>query len=51
LFDFSQDIYGKEKNIEFVAFIRSERKFASVQELIEQIRRDTETAKKHLHSV
>jgi riboflavin kinase/FMN adenylyltransferase len=51
LFDFSQDIYGKEMSIEFVAFIRSERKFASVQELIEQIRRDAETAKKDLHSV
>lgn len=46
LFDFNQDIYGDELTIRFHSFIRSERKFGSVTELIEQIHKDSDTAKK-----
>jgi riboflavin kinase/FMN adenylyltransferase len=33
LFDFSGDLYGKTLTVEFVEFIRSERKFESVDAL------------------
>ncbi|OXM84716.1 bifunctional riboflavin kinase/FAD synthetase [Paenibacillus rigui] len=45
LFDFSQNIYGKELSIEFVSYLRPERKFGSVSELIAQIHRDADQAK------
>ncbi len=37
---FSGDIYGKKINVEFIDFAREEKKFASIDELKEQIRRD-----------
>lgn len=40
IFDFSQDIYGREVCIEFLAKVRDEIKFSSVEKLREQIRRD-----------
>lgn len=48
LFDFNEDLYGKQLTVELVAFIRSERKFESIQGLIDQIGIDAETAKKRL---
>ena len=45
LFDFSQTIYGESVKVELVAFIREERKFPSVDDLIAQIRRDADEAK------
>ena len=33
LYDFSGDLYGKNLTIEFLAFRRPERKFASIEEL------------------
>jgi riboflavin kinase / FMN adenylyltransferase len=52
LFDFHEQIYGETVTVRFVGFIRQERKFASVTELVEQIRSDMEQAKemfdKHL---
>lgn len=45
LFDFSDTIYGSRISIEFIEYIRPERKFDSVGELVEQIRRDAEKAK------
>ncbi len=45
LFDFDQQIYGDDVEVEFRAFIRPERKFASVDELRAQIARDAETAR------
>ena len=45
LFDFSDDIYGKHITVEILKFIRPEKKFASFDELKEQIARDIQTAK------
>jgi riboflavin kinase/FMN adenylyltransferase len=46
LFDFSGDLYGKELRIRFVKHLRPERKFASVEELREQIAKDAEEARR-----
>ena len=45
LLDFDADIYGKELNIEFVARLRDELKFDSVDALVEQIWMDVEEAR------
>lgn len=45
LFDFSEDIYGEKIRIEFVSFIRSEKRFNGIQELIEQIKADADHVK------
>ena len=45
LFDFSRDIYGKEIEVSFISRIRDERKFSGVEELIEQLKSDEETAR------
>ncbi len=45
IFDFGEDIYGKEIKIEFLRFIRGERKFDSVELLAAQVKKDIETAK------
>lgn len=46
LFDFNEFIYGLEIKIEFIKRIRSEKKFDSVEELIENIKKDVLFAKK-----
>lgn len=46
LFDFSGDLYGKELRVMFGKFLRSERKFGSVEELREQIAKDAEEARR-----
>lgn len=46
LLDFSGDLYGKELGLEFYAFLREERKFASPQELKEEVCRNAEEARK-----
>jgi riboflavin kinase/FMN adenylyltransferase len=48
LFDFSADLYGKQVQISFLDFLRSEKKFNSVQELIEQIGSDEDEARRRL---
>jgi riboflavin kinase/FMN adenylyltransferase len=40
LFDVSEDLVGKELSLQFVKFLRSERKFNVLEELKEQISRD-----------
>ena len=45
LFDFSGDLYGRRLTIEFVKKLRDEAKFASLDELSAQIRRDCEAAR------
>lgn len=41
---FDGDLYGKRIKVEFLGFIREEKKFASKEELSKQIAADTETA-------
>ncbi|MEI7026327.1 bifunctional riboflavin kinase/FAD synthetase [Paenibacillus sp. y28] len=48
LFDFSDDIYEKALTIHFIAYLRPEQKFASVDELIRQIHADADRAKQIL---
>ena len=50
LLDFDQDIYGEELKIEFVARLRDELKFDSVDALVEQIWRDVEESRNILKS-
>lgn len=45
LFDFSESIYDEKIDVELLSFIRHERKFDSVQELISQIGKDAEEAR------
>jgi riboflavin kinase/FMN adenylyltransferase len=45
LFDFNRDIYGQSMRVEFVSYLRAERKFSSIDALIEQIGNDAEAAK------
>ena len=42
LLDFSGNLYGRHARVEFMHFQRPERRFDSMEELAEQIRRDTE---------
>jgi riboflavin kinase/FMN adenylyltransferase len=45
LFDFAADLYGATVRVEFVARLRDEQKFASVQELVAQIACDAQMAR------
>jgi riboflavin kinase / FMN adenylyltransferase len=51
LFDFSRDVYGERLTVEFAAYLRPERKFASVDELVRQIASDAEQARTELGRV
>lgn len=48
VFDFAGDLYGRELEIEFVAKLREELKFDSLQELVEQMHRDAAEARQIL---
>lgn len=48
LLDFSRDLRGQGLILEFVAFLRPEQKFNGVQELADQIKRDTHRVRKAL---
>jgi riboflavin kinase/FMN adenylyltransferase len=50
LFDFDEDLYGKQVEIIFQQRIREERKFASFEQLTEQIGKDAQQAR-HLLAV
>ena len=45
VFDFSGDLYGKQVEVEFAGWIRGEEKFASLDELVEEMNRDKEKAR------
>lgn len=47
LFDFSGDLYGRRLSIEFLKKLRDEAKFASIDELVAQIRRDCDAAREY----
>lgn len=44
LFNFDEDVYGREIEIFFIKKIRDERKFADIESLVEQIGQDVEIA-------
>ncbi len=44
-FDFDGSLYGDEISVEFLAYLRSEQTFASQQELVKQMQKDSETAR------
>jgi riboflavin kinase/FMN adenylyltransferase len=48
LFDFSGDLYGREMEIEFVDFIRADRRFRSVEDLVAQMDEDIAKARRIL---
>lgn len=50
LFDFAGDLYGREIEVAFHGWIRGEEKFASVEALVAQMRRDCEAAKRLLEA-
>ena len=48
IFDFEEDIYGKEIEVLFLSKIRDEQKFNGIKELLNQITLDITVAKKIL---
>ncbi len=51
LFDFDQDLYGQEISVEFIAKIRDEKRFDSLDDLKKQINIDALTARKLLEEL
>ena len=47
LLDFSEDIYGQHLVLDLLAFLRPEKKFASIEDLVRQIGMDADTAKNY----
>ncbi|NLL04330.1 MAG: bifunctional riboflavin kinase/FAD synthetase [Clostridiaceae bacterium] len=47
IFDYSEDIYGKDIEVFFLKKIRAEKKFSSKEELVDQIKKDIETARQY----
>jgi riboflavin kinase/FMN adenylyltransferase len=50
LFDFDGDLYGRRLEVEFVAHLRAEARFDSLDTMVEQIRRDADQAREILRS-
>lgn len=50
IFDYSEDIYGKDIEVFFLKKIRGEKKFSGKQELVDQIIKDTESARQYFKS-
>jgi riboflavin kinase/FMN adenylyltransferase len=49
LLDFDRDIYGRRLHLDFVARLRPEKRFNSIDELVKQIERDASLARQFLH--
>lgn len=45
IFDFDDDLYGEVIQVHFIEFLREEKKFSSVNDLVEQIQKDCERAR------
>jgi riboflavin kinase/FMN adenylyltransferase len=45
MFDFSGDLYGKAIDVAFIDWIRSERKFDSIEALVQQMDEDSRIAR------
>jgi riboflavin kinase/FMN adenylyltransferase len=50
VFDFSADLYGREIEVEFVAKLRDEEHFPTLDALVEQIHRDAAQARRILNA-
>lgn len=48
LFDFSADIYGRHARVAFVEHLRAERRFNGIEEIVAQIEKDSEAARRIL---
>ena len=48
LFKFNEDIYNRIIKVEFIKFIRSEKKFKNIKQLTNQIKKDIKVAKRSL---
>ena len=48
ILDYAGDLYGKRVRLEFLAFLRPERKFDGVEELTAQITRDAERVREYI---
>ena len=48
LFDFAGDLYGRDMDVAFIAWLRAEEKFASVDDLIRQMQDDARGAREAL---
>ncbi|MGD8976860.1 MAG: bifunctional riboflavin kinase/FAD synthetase [Gammaproteobacteria bacterium] len=48
IFDFSETIYGRRIGVEFIGRLRDEQRFASVEEMTEQLQRDARQARQLL---
>ena len=51
ILDFSRDIYGERMSVTFLRRLRDERKFGSVQELVEQLDKDRDHARRWISSL
>ena len=47
LLDFAEDVYDKMVTVEFLSRVRSERKFASIEALKEQMQNDVAYGRAH----
>jgi riboflavin kinase/FMN adenylyltransferase len=45
LFDFEGNLYGRDIEVEFIAFVRADAKFSSVEALKEQMQEDCRRAR------
>jgi len=50
VFDFGGDLYGRELEVEFVAKLRDEQRFETLDALVEQMQRDAAAARRILHA-
>jgi riboflavin kinase/FMN adenylyltransferase len=51
IFDFTKDIYGEDIKVEFLHFIRPERKFQSIANLKTQVQKDIKDAQYALKNI
>lgn len=51
IFDFDEDIYGKNVRVDFYKFIRPERKFSSGEELMEEIQRNVVEVREYFDGI
>src|SRR5204862_1981547 len=51
LLDFDSDIYGKELEVRFIRFLRSEKKFENIDALVRQINVDVDQARELLRQI